>query len=158
MNTVVGALTCVLKRAFDNLRATVVTSQYSPKAALKRGWARNLMSYLLDAGLIEVNARGHYHVQLGAQSQVKPHAPAEPTSRNPRKSQGKIIADDYFHEEQRSSDLRRWPGIPESTARRTGRERCRTEQVSSIAPRRSGPSRNRFRKRFRPGRTPRHDG
>jgi hypothetical protein len=61
-----------------------------------RSWARNLMSSLLDAGLIEVNPRGHYRVTLDAQSQVKPHPPAQPASPNPCKAQGKVIADDYF--------------------------------------------------------------
>ena len=68
-----------------------------------RGWARNLMSSLLDARLIEVNARGHYRVPLGAQSQAKTLAPAKSASRTPRKSQGNIIADDYF---PKSNELR----------------------------------------------------
>jgi hypothetical protein len=56
------------------------------------GWARNLMSPLLDAGLIEVNARGHYRVPASA----RPHAPAKPASPAPRKSPKKIVGDDYF--------------------------------------------------------------
>ena len=56
------------------------------------GWAKNLMSLLLDAGLIQVNARGHYRVRTNAQ----PHAPAKPAAPSRQKFQGKIVGDDYF--------------------------------------------------------------
>lgn len=55
-------------------------------------WARNLMPLLLDAGLIEVNARGHYRVPVGAQLQT----PAQPASPAPCKSPANIVGDDYF--------------------------------------------------------------
>ena len=56
------------------------------------GWAKNLMSPLLDAGLIEVNARGHYRVR----TKVQPHTPAKASAPSRQKSQGKIVGDDYF--------------------------------------------------------------
>ena len=59
-------------------------------------WARNLMSPLLDEGLIEVNARGHYRVALSAQPCAEPQASVEPASSASRKSQMKIVGDDYF--------------------------------------------------------------
>ncbi len=54
------------------------------------------MSPLLEAGLIEVNARGHYRVALSAQPRDEPQASVEPASSAPRKSQMKIVGDDYF--------------------------------------------------------------
>ncbi len=56
-------------------------------------WARHLMSPLVDAGLVEVNARGHYRVPPGAKDH--PAAP-RPASPRPPKIQGKILGDDYF--------------------------------------------------------------
>jgi hypothetical protein len=55
-------------------------------------WARNLMSPLLEAGVIEVNARGHYRVEASAQ----PQPPAKPAARAPLKLRAKIVGDDYF--------------------------------------------------------------
>jgi len=57
-------------------------------------WAKNLMSPLLDAGLIEVNARGHYRVPGTPDDQ--PEAPAKPASPAPRKPKAEIVGDDYF--------------------------------------------------------------
>jgi hypothetical protein len=56
------------------------------------GWAKNLMSPLVDAKLVEVNARGHYRVASSAPS----HAPAKPTAPASRKSRAKIVGDNYF--------------------------------------------------------------
>jgi len=56
------------------------------------GWARNLMSPLLDAGLIEVNARGHYRVP----ARVEPHVSAKLATPAPHKSGAKIVGGDYF--------------------------------------------------------------
>lgn len=58
------------------------------------GWARNLMSHLVDAGLIEVNARGHYRVPVGEPTQ--PDASAMPSFPAPLKSRAEIVCDDYF--------------------------------------------------------------
>jgi hypothetical protein len=60
------------------------------------GWARNLMSHLVDAGLIEVNARGHYRVPVSEHPHTQPDASAMPTYPAPRKSRAKIVGDDYF--------------------------------------------------------------
>jgi hypothetical protein len=58
------------------------------------GWARHLVSLLLEAGLVEVNARGHYRVPPSTQPQ--PHEPVKPTPPASRKSRVKIVGDDYF--------------------------------------------------------------
>ena len=55
-------------------------------------WAKNLMSILLDAELIQVNSRGHYRLP----SKVEPQAPSKPVSAPLYKSRAKIIGDDYF--------------------------------------------------------------
>jgi len=57
-------------------------------------WARNLMSPLLNAGLIEVNENGLYRLSTGAQPE--PSAPARLACRAPRKSRAKLVGDDYF--------------------------------------------------------------
>ena len=54
------------------------------------------MSPLLDAGLIEVNARGHYRVAFSAQHRAELQESVEPASSAPRKSRMKIVGDDYF--------------------------------------------------------------
>jgi hypothetical protein len=75
-------------------------SEISRRAAGKRrfeeapNWAKNLMPTLLEAGLVEVNARGHYRIQGQGNSKNPPAAKAGlPPTRKPR---GKIIGDDYF--------------------------------------------------------------
>jgi hypothetical protein len=55
-------------------------------------WARGLMPSLVDAGLVEVNERGHYRVPAGTQ----PLAPPKRPSPAPRNSKTKIVGDDYF--------------------------------------------------------------
>jgi len=54
------------------------------------------MSPLLEAGLIEVNARGHYRVIPTAQPASAPQAPVKPCARASNKSQAKVVGDDYF--------------------------------------------------------------
>jgi hypothetical protein len=50
------------------------------------------MPILLEAGLIEVNARGHYCVPTKAPAEKPPqHTPPAP-----RKTTGKTVGDDYF--------------------------------------------------------------
>ena len=55
-------------------------------------WARNLVAPLVEAGLIQVNARGHYRVPTNGQ----PQSPTKPASRPQRQSKAGIIGDDYF--------------------------------------------------------------
>ena len=55
------------------------------------GWARRLLPQLLEAGLIEVNPRGHYRL-LGTD---QPAAQAKSTVMQP-KLRAKIVNDDYF--------------------------------------------------------------
>ena len=65
----------------------------------KPDWAKNHMSPLVDAGLLEVNARGHYRVPPSrqAQAQPQPQPSAKPESPPPpRDKRGKVLGDDYF--------------------------------------------------------------
>jgi hypothetical protein len=57
------------------------------------GWARNLMSHLVEAGFVEVNSRGHYRVR-GSSSQ--PKAPEKSASHATHKPRGKVVGDNYF--------------------------------------------------------------
>src|SRR5260370_39801259 len=59
-------------------------------------WAKNLMSPLVDAGIIEVNSRGHYRVTPTAQPNGQAPTPAKPASPSRRTPRGKILGDDYF--------------------------------------------------------------
>ena len=63
-------------------------------------WARNLMAPLLEAGLIEVNARGHYRCLISGQPETKPQAPPVSASPAPRKLAAKIVGGDYFPDNQ----------------------------------------------------------
>lgn len=54
-------------------------------------WARRLLPQLLDAGLVEVNPRGHYRFLATA----PPAAQAKSTVM-PSKRRAKIVGDDYF--------------------------------------------------------------
>ena len=56
-------------------------------------WARNLMQPLLEAGIIEANARGHYRLKG---SSAEAPAPAKPAAPAPRNTQGVVLGDDYF--------------------------------------------------------------
>ena len=59
-------------------------------------WAKNLMSTLVDAGMIEVNARGHYRVPPARQPQ-SPARAAVQTSVSPSNTpRGTVVGDDYF--------------------------------------------------------------
>jgi hypothetical protein len=59
-------------------------------------WARNLMASLVEAGLLQVNARGHYRCVVNDQPENKPHLPPAPASRPSRKLRAAIVGDDYF--------------------------------------------------------------
>ena len=54
------------------------------------------MSSLLEAGLIEVNARGHYRVPPTPQPDCTSEASARPSPSASNKSQAKIVGEDYF--------------------------------------------------------------
>ena len=60
-------------------------------------WARNLMQPLLEAGHIQVNARGHYRVPASEPSNVQastsPSRPYDPVA-------AKVVGDDYFPSKQ----------------------------------------------------------
>lgn len=58
-------------------------------------WARNLMAPLMEAGLIEVNSRGHYRHMSGATVEPKPKTPVLP-AKPQRKIKAKVVGDDYF--------------------------------------------------------------
>lgn len=71
-------------------------------------WARSQMTPLLDAGLVEINARGHYCVPNLAKAVRHPEAsPTSPLKREPKIMDGgyssesasrspRIVGDDYF--------------------------------------------------------------
>lgn len=61
-------------------------------------WAKNLMPLMMDAGIVEVNARGHYRVQTPDQPPPQPqhHPHAKPASSTAHKPRGKVLGDDYF--------------------------------------------------------------
>jgi hypothetical protein len=56
------------------------------------GWAKRLLPCLLEAGLIEVNERGHCRSLSGAQSK----GPAKPVAHAAAKGPTKIVGDNYF--------------------------------------------------------------
>jgi hypothetical protein len=64
-------------------------------------WARNLISPLVDAGLIEVNSRGHYRVPPPPPAQTQP--PPKPAAPPAPKSRARVIGDDYFPAAEQSS-------------------------------------------------------
>jgi len=57
-----------------------------------RGWAKMLLPSLLEAGLIEINERGHCRSLSGPQFKE----PAKPVAHAAAKRPAKIIGDDYF--------------------------------------------------------------
>jgi len=57
-------------------------------------WARNLMQPLLEAGLIQVNERGHYRITVS--EPPKAPAPTRTSPRSARNRASRIIGDDYF--------------------------------------------------------------
>jgi hypothetical protein len=60
-------------------------------------WAKNLVTHLVDAGILEVNARGHYRVPVNGHAQAQPQAAAKPAAPPPpRKQRGNVLGDDYF--------------------------------------------------------------
>lgn len=61
-------------------------------------WAKNLMPLMLDAGMVEVNSRGHYRVPTAAQPQPQPqpYPPTKPASPTGHRTRGKVLGDDYF--------------------------------------------------------------
>ncbi len=59
------------------------------------GWAKGLMNPLVEAGLIEMNERGHYRVKSPEQS--KPETRTQtPAHRPTTHSRNRVVGDDYF--------------------------------------------------------------
>jgi hypothetical protein len=63
-------------------------------------WARNLMAPLLEAGMIEVNPRGHYRCQGTSSSETEPATPAKSASSPPLRPGSRIVGGDYFPDGQ----------------------------------------------------------
>jgi hypothetical protein len=59
-------------------------------------WAKNLMTSLVEAGLLEVNARGHYRHRDASAPEKKPQTAAMPPLQVSRKLKAKVVGDDYF--------------------------------------------------------------
>jgi hypothetical protein len=59
-------------------------------------WAKNLMAILIDAGLLEVNARGHYRVPGQNEMQTKPQAQPATAFCSVFSSGPKVVGEDYF--------------------------------------------------------------
>jgi hypothetical protein len=55
-------------------------------------WAKSLMNPLVEAGIIEMNERGHYR----AKEAERPAATPTPSARAVKKPRGKIVGGDYF--------------------------------------------------------------
>ena len=59
-------------------------------------WAKNLVSPLVEAGLLEVNARGHYRAIVAAESENKPKEQSASATPPSRKLRATVVGDDYF--------------------------------------------------------------
>jgi hypothetical protein len=63
-------------------------------------WAKGLMGSLVEAGLVEMNERGHYRLKgTAAPVPAPPQAPPACQTQAPPASQkvrGKVVGDDYF--------------------------------------------------------------
>src|ERR1041385_8667253 len=59
-------------------------------------WAKNVMTSLVEAGFLEVNARGHYRHLSTEQAETKAQsAPAMPPL-STKKLKATVVGDDYF--------------------------------------------------------------
>ncbi len=59
-------------------------------------WAKALVGPLLDAGLLEMNERGHYRLRNKDGGQKTPPSVRTSAPRPGKKIQGKVVGDDYF--------------------------------------------------------------
>lgn len=68
-------------------------------------WAKNLMSRLVEAKLVEMNERGHYRFPVDTKASAKPKSKAKPKTKRgqtigdnyfPEGDTGRIIGDNYF--------------------------------------------------------------
>ena len=59
-------------------------------------WAKDLMAPLVDAGLIEINARGHYRACGEAEPETNPEPQATTAFCSIFNCGPKVIGDDYF--------------------------------------------------------------
>src|SRR5690348_8093234 len=59
-------------------------------------WAKNLMLPLVEAGLIEMNARGHYRCRMKAEPESKPQAAPSASFQANVKQRGRVVGDNYY--------------------------------------------------------------
>ncbi len=59
-------------------------------------WAKNLLTLLVDAKMIEVNARGHYRVPPAKQPDKPVPTPVQSKGSLTGKPGGQVVGDDYF--------------------------------------------------------------
>ena len=60
-------------------------------------WAKNLISPLVEAGILEVNSRGHYRLPLKERAESKPQAAPAPSFLYPE-PRARVVGDNYFSE------------------------------------------------------------
>lgn len=59
-------------------------------------WARDLMAPLIDAGLLEMNSRGHYRCPVNPEAAAKSQLEAVPASYTNWSTGARIVDGDYF--------------------------------------------------------------
>ena len=60
-------------------------------------WAKNLLTPMVEAGLLEVNSRGHYRHRSTEQAETKQQSsPSMPALQTVKKLKAKVVGDDYF--------------------------------------------------------------
>src|SRR5215510_10854723 len=59
-------------------------------------WAKNLISPLVEAGILEVNARGHYRWPMKEQPESKPQAASSPSFLVKSEPRARVVGDNYF--------------------------------------------------------------
>jgi hypothetical protein len=77
---------------FVSMRAISIRAGGRRRFEESPGWAKGLMSPLVEAGLVEMNDRGHYRMK----SNEPAPAPANPPARPAPKTRHRIVGDDYF--------------------------------------------------------------
>lgn len=78
------------------------------------GWAKNQMGPLLDEGIVEMNARGHYRL-VGKEKSGHPAKPAATVSSHAGRKKARIVGDDYFPEPPRAPQIVGGDYFPSST-------------------------------------------
>ena len=59
-------------------------------------WAKNLLTPMVEAGLLEVNSRGHYRHRCTEEPVTTPQTPSMPPLQTTKKLKAKVVGDDYF--------------------------------------------------------------